>query len=91
MICRRRLAHTRVARRYRLRQTLDHRPSPFLSDDLPGFVTVHWLKTGYGRIIQTTRGAGRRTRGREDIANGSSIFSIESDIEDLICPRLILG
>jgi hypothetical protein len=57
-----------VARPHRLRQTLNHSPTLFLSDNLLGFVTVHWLKAGYGWIIQKTRGASVRTRRRHDIA-----------------------
>jgi hypothetical protein len=39
-----------------------------LSDNLQGFVTVHWLKAGYSRIIQKTRGTAGRSRGHHDIA-----------------------
>jgi len=83
--------NTCVALRRRLRQTLDHSSNPFHSDNLPGFVTVHWLKAGYGRIIQKTRAATGGTHGRHDIDMWLSLLPIESDIEDLICPRRISG
>jgi hypothetical protein len=45
-----------------------------LSDNLLGFVTVHWLKVGYGWIIQKTTAAGR-PRGCHDIATWRVVLS----------------
>jgi hypothetical protein len=82
---------TCVAGRHRLRQTIDHNSSRFLSDNLLGFVTVHWLKAGYGRIIQKTKGQQVGPVVAMTPPYGSSLFPIKSEIEDLICPKLILG
>jgi hypothetical protein len=77
------------ARRHRLLQMLDHSSSRFLSENLLAFVTVHWLNAGYSRIIQKReeRQIGLPVTSRY----GSSLFPIESQIEELICQRRILG
>jgi hypothetical protein len=45
-----------------------------LSDNLLGFLTVHWLKVGYGWIIQKTAASGR-PRGCHDIATWHVVLS----------------
>jgi hypothetical protein len=62
------LAVRRARSRHGRKVSHHHSSGLSLSDNLLGFITVHWLKAGYGRIIQKTRGAAGQTRGRYDIA-----------------------
>jgi hypothetical protein len=46
---------------------------------LLGFVTVHWLKAGYGRIIQKTKGQQVGPVVAMTSPYGSSLFPIKSE------------
>jgi hypothetical protein len=62
------LAVRRARSRHGRKVSHHHISGLSLSDNLLGFITVHWLKAGYSRIIQKTRGTAGRSRGHHDIA-----------------------